>query len=131
MEIRDSLKMSSKIAENKSLGNKNSSNSNNKLKELSQEFEAIFLDLMLQSMRKSVPKSELMNGGNGEDMFRSMLDSEYAKTMAQGNMTGLSDAIEKALRAKSGLGKQIDKVKGNSAYSSQTLPQGNNLRIIK
>ena len=64
---------------------------------LAEEFESIFTEIMLKSMRDSVHKSELIDGGNGEDVFRSMLDSEYAKTMAGQRRSGIADAIERHL----------------------------------
>lgn len=67
------------------------------IKKLSEDFEAIFLELMLKSMRDTVPKGELFDGGNGEDIFRSMLDSEYAKSMASQRFSGIANAIEKSL----------------------------------
>lgn len=97
-----------------------------KIKKLSQEFESIFLNLMLSAMRKSVPKSELMDGGNGEEIFRSMLDQEYAKSMAQRDMTGLARAIEASLIGKPALAKSITKLKGQEAqqaYKAQSLPE--------
>ena len=68
-----------------------------KLREVSEEFESVFLDLVLKSMRNTVPKSELMDGGNGEEIFRSMLDTEHAKNMAKQRMTGIASTIEKDL----------------------------------
>lgn len=105
----------------KPLGVQHSDQARAKIRELSQEFESIFLNLMLSAMRKSVPKSELMDGGNGEEIFRSMLDQEYAKSMAQRDMTGLARAIESSLLGKPSLSQAINKVKGNSAYKAQTL----------
>lgn len=72
-----------------------SSEDRQKIKELSQEFEAVFLDLVFQSMRKTVPKSEMTDGGAGEEVFRSMLDQEYSKTMSKQNLTGIAATIEK------------------------------------
>lgn len=119
----DSLK--AQDAQAKQLGKKGSEKGNDKarekIRELSQEFESIFLNLMLSAMRKSVPKSELMDGGNGEEIFRSMLDQEYAKSMAQRDMTGLARAIEASLIGKPSLAKSINKIKGNSAYKAQSL----------
>ncbi|NRA67070.1 MAG: rod-binding protein [Pseudobacteriovorax sp.] len=68
------------------------------ISELSAEFESIFLGIVLKSMRDSVPRSEFISGGNGEEIFRSMLDTEYAKSMAHQRSTGLADAIENHLR---------------------------------
>jgi flagellar protein FlgJ len=68
-----------------------------KLKKLSQEFESVFLDLVMQSMRKTIQKSELTDGGAGEEVFRSMLDQEYSKIISQQNLTGIAGTIEKDL----------------------------------
>ena len=72
-----------------------------KIKQLANEFESLFLEIVLKSMRETVGKSELVNGGNAEDIYRSMLDQEYAKNMAGMRQTGIGDAIEKQLSADS------------------------------
>lgn len=76
---------------------KNSAGDGSEIKKLSEEFEAIFLEIVLKSMRESVPKSKLIDGGNGEEIFRSMLDSEYAKSLASQRSTGLADSIQSHL----------------------------------
>lgn len=68
-----------------------------KIKKLSEEFEAIFMQIVLKSMRQAVQKSGLVDGGNGEEIFRSMLDQEYAKAFATQRSSGLADAIERHL----------------------------------
>lgn len=73
-----------------------------KIRESAQEFEAIFLETMLKSMRDSIQKSGLIDGGNAEQMYQSMLDSEYAKQMASQNMSGIAQNIEKQLLASAG-----------------------------
>ena len=67
------------------------------IKKLSEQFESIFLEIVLKSMRDSVQKSEFLSGGSGEDIFRSMLDSEYAKSISEQRSTGLADSIERHL----------------------------------
>ncbi len=67
------------------------------LRKSAEEFESLFTEIMLKSMRSSVQKSKLIDGGNGEEIFTSMLDSEYARQMASLRQTGLADAIEKQL----------------------------------
>lgn len=73
------------------------SDSVEKIKKLSEEFESIFLEIVLKSMRSSVEKSDFIDGGNGEEIFQSMLDGEYAKQFSQQRSTGLAEAIEKHL----------------------------------
>lgn len=67
------------------------------VKKLSEEFESIFLGIVLKSMRDTVPKSGFVKEGNGEEIFRSMLDTEYAKSLASQRSTGLADSIERHL----------------------------------
>lgn len=67
------------------------------VKKLSEEFESIFLEIVLKSMRESVQKTDLTDGGNGEQIFQSMLDSEYAKNLATHQSTGLAATIAESL----------------------------------
>ncbi len=54
-----------------------------KLKDLSLQFEGIFINQLMQAMRKTIPKNEYLSGGMGEDMFNSLLDMEYANEMSR------------------------------------------------
>lgn len=65
-----------------------------KIRQLAEDFEAVFLETMVAAMRKTVDKSGLIDGGNAEEIYRSMLDSEYAKLMSAQRSTGLANAIE-------------------------------------
>lgn len=67
------------------------------IKQLAEEFESLFLGIVLKSMRDTVPKDGLINGGNAEDIYRSMLDTEYSKEMARQRSTGLANNIEEYL----------------------------------
>jgi flagellar protein FlgJ len=66
------------------------------------EFEAIFFQQMLKEMRASVPQSDWLNGGNGEDVFRDLLDEEYAKIMSERNNTGLADLLYRQITGQLG-----------------------------
>ncbi len=68
-----------------------------KVKKLASDFEAMFVEQMLKGMRTSVQKSGLVDGGNAEEIYTSMLDSEYAKNMANQRTTGLADMVERQL----------------------------------
>uniref|UniRef100_A0A831U372 Flagellar biosynthesis protein FlgJ n=1 Tax=Geobacter metallireducens TaxID=28232 RepID=A0A831U372_GEOME len=67
-------------------------------RKVAREFEAMFVGMMLKSMRDTVGKNELTGGGKGEEIFQSMLDQEYAAAIAasQGGI-GLAAMIEKQL----------------------------------
>ena len=121
-------KISKSLDEQKNLSLKK----NEDLKSVSQEFESLFLDTVLQSMRKSIVKSDFISGGHAEDMYQSMLDSEYAKMMSKQNQTGLARIIEKQLdslsQAKSQ--HQLMRLKSKKAYSNHSsAPIVNSIKI--
>ncbi len=64
-----------------------------KLKEVSDDFEALFINELLKSMRKTVNKSELIDGGMAENIFEDMLYNEYSKEFAKTNTFGISQMI--------------------------------------
>ena len=64
-------------------------------RKVAQEFEAMFVGMMLKSMRDTVPQNKLTGGGHGEETFRSLLDQEYAQTAAKSGGVGLAPVLEK------------------------------------
>ncbi len=65
-------------------------------KKVSQDFEALMVGMMMKSMRETVGKDKLTGGGHGEDVYRSMLDQEYAAvSVKRGGGLGLARIIEK------------------------------------
>lgn len=65
-------------------------------KKVSQDFEAMVVAMMLKSMRETVGKDKLTGGGHGEDVYRSLLDQEYAAvSVKRGGGMGLAKMIEK------------------------------------
>jgi Rod binding domain-containing protein len=89
------------------------------IKKLADEFEGIFLEIVLKSMRETVDKSQFIDGGNGEQIFQSMLDSEYAKNLASQRTTGLAASIEQHLLGMMGESKVSDamqKALGKAQY---------------
>lgn len=68
-----------------------------KLKKVSQDFEALFVGMMMKSMRETVAKDKLTGGGHGEDVYRSMLDQQYAEESVKRGGLGLAKQIEKEL----------------------------------
>lgn len=75
----------------------NPGNRNAELKKTSQDFEALFIGMMLKSMRATVGKDSLTGGGHGEEVYRSMLDQEYAQEAAKGGSLGLCRGLEEQL----------------------------------
>jgi len=69
-----------------------------KLFEQCQEFESIFVKMMLKEMRNSVDKKDsLLSGGWAEDIYSDMLDDEYSKSIAKKAGFGLADQLYKQL----------------------------------
>ena len=52
---------------------------------------------MLNSMRQTVNKTGLLDGGMAEDVFEDMLYDEYSKLMAKNANLGLTDLLYKQL----------------------------------
>lgn len=65
-------------------------------KKVSQDFEALIVGMMMKSMRETVGKDKLTGGGHGEEIYRSMLDQEYAAaSVKRGGGLGLAKMIER------------------------------------
>ena len=54
-----------------------------RLVKVAKEFESIIINLMLKSMRKTISKNKLIDGGMGEEVFQSLLDEQYSKKYFQ------------------------------------------------
>ena len=68
-----------------------------KLKATCKDMEAVFLNMMMADMRKTVQKSNLVDTST-EDMMTSMLDSEMTKNMASAGGMGLAYMLYRQLR---------------------------------
>lgn len=66
-------------------------------RKVSQDFEGMFVGMMIKSMRATVHEDKLTGGGHGEEAFRSMLDQEYANAMVKRGGLGLAKIIEKEI----------------------------------
>ena len=64
-------------------------------KKVSQDFEGLFIGMMMKSMRETVGKDKLTGGGHGEDVYRSILDQEYVAASVKRGGFGLAKYIEK------------------------------------
>lgn len=67
------------------------------VKKVARDFEAVFVAMMLKSMRETVGKESVTGGGRGEETFRSLLDQEYANAAVQGGGIGLAQTLEREL----------------------------------
>jgi len=61
-----------------------------------QKFEALFIDQMLQAMRKATVRSELFDT-QGMKMYESMFDKEVSEELAKSGGLGLTKVFERQL----------------------------------
>jgi len=65
-------------------------------RETATQFEAMFINEMLKSMRQTIEKSDL-NGSDAEDTFQEMYDRELSQQLAKRNTLGVADMLVKHL----------------------------------
>ena len=65
------------------------------IKQVATQFEALFMQMVLKSMREASPKSGLLDSPDHQ-MYTSMLDEQLAQKIAAGG-TGLADVIARQL----------------------------------
>jgi peptidoglycan hydrolase FlgJ len=70
---------------------------------VAQQFEGVLISQMLNSMFEGVKTDGMFGGGEGEDMFRSMMVDEYGKQMARQGGLGLADHVTRELLKRQGL----------------------------
>ena len=87
------LQMSEKnIARLRNPSSFGNTNSEKKIENVSRDFESIFLHKLLTSMRKTVPKSGLLDSF-ATDMYKSMMDEEISKEMSKNKGMGMGEMI--------------------------------------
>jgi Rod binding domain-containing protein len=64
------------------------------LRETAQQFEGMFLQMMLKSMREATAKSDLVES-SGAETFEAMFDKEVTLQLSKRNMMGISDMLVK------------------------------------
>lgn len=62
------------------------------LMKAAQEFESIFMNMVMKSMRETVPESGLIDSSKS-DFYQGLLDEEYAKMSPKSSKNGLADMI--------------------------------------
>ncbi|MDY0057725.1 MAG: flagellar assembly peptidoglycan hydrolase FlgJ [Methyloversatilis sp.] len=73
-------------------------NSPEALKAAAKQFEAMFLQVVIKSMREASHGDELFGGQEGK-MYQDMLDQQWAQVMTEGGGTGLARVLERQLSA--------------------------------
>jgi peptidoglycan hydrolase FlgJ len=86
------------------------------MEKVARDFESVFVNKLLESMRKAIPKSGLLDS-SAINMYQSMMDQGMAKNMSERKGMGLGEMVYKDLS-------RLDKVfRGESiSLSSIKLP---------
>ena len=99
-------------------------------KQVSRQFEAIFINQLLQSMRKATIKSDLFQS-DANKTYESMFDQEIANQISSGQGIGLAQEIERQLfemqlgaMKNPSVKDSVDKLPNNSldSYRVSSLP---------
>ncbi len=63
---------------------------------VAKQFESLFLQMMLKSMRDTVPEGGMFSGGD-VGFYQDMMDSQLSVTLSEGGGVGLAKIIERQL----------------------------------
>lgn len=66
-------------------------------KKAAKEFESVFISQMLGQMFSGISTDGPFGGGQGEQMFRSLMVDEYGKQIASQGGIGLADSVTRSL----------------------------------
>ncbi|MBV8490178.1 MAG: rod-binding protein [Candidatus Eremiobacteraeota bacterium] len=65
-----------------------------------QQFEGVFLQMVMDAMRKTVPEDSIFGAGSAsEQTWQGMLDNEYAQQMSKMGGVGLAAQMDRQMRA--------------------------------
>ena len=106
------------------------------IKQVAQQFESLFVQMMLKSMRDTVPENKLF-GSNAEKMYQEMYDKQLSMHISNGRGIGLARTIERQLggASQSALLQSEVNDKRIKDYLSRPMPVDsllkNNVRLFK
>ncbi len=69
------------------------------VRKAAQDFETVFVSQMLGHMFEGIKTDGMFGGGQGEDMFKSMMVDEYSKQVVKRGGFGIADSVYKTMLA--------------------------------
>ncbi len=89
------------------------------IEKVAQQFESVFVQMMLKAMRETVPEGGLF-GDEATKTFEQMLDSQLSVTLSEGGGIGLAPVIARQLKGNAGL-EQVAKPNGDAGADALQL----------
>jgi len=90
------------------------------IRKTAEQFEAYFIQQMMKTMRESIEKSDLVDGGN-MDMYQDLMDKEVSLSMAKRGGMGMADMLERQMHQAQALSTQ-DALQMRQPTSAPHLP---------
>lgn len=90
------------------------------IRQTAEQFEAYFIQQMMKTMRESVEKSDLVEGGN-MDMYQDLMDKELSLNVAKRGGMGLANMLERQMNLAQNLSAQ-DALQLRQATAAPALP---------
>jgi flagellar protein FlgJ len=72
-----------------------------KLRKACMDFESIFTQQLMKSMRKTIPASGMFGESSGKTIFESLFDQELGRSLAQQRGLGLGKMVYEQMRKRS------------------------------
>ena len=66
--------------------------SQKEMEKVARDFESVFINKLFESMRKAIPKSDLLDS-SAMDMYQTMMDQEMAKEMSKQKGMGMGEMV--------------------------------------
>ncbi len=63
----------------------------------SEEFEALFISEMLAPVFEGLQTEGMFGGGQGEEIYRSLMVQEYGKAIAKAGGIGIADTVQREI----------------------------------
>jgi len=104
---------------------------NDPLWQASRKFEALFVEQMLTSMRKSVPESGLLNKGFAEGVSTSMMDQAVADSIGRQGRMGIATSLYRQLSHESSQAAQVNPENGDKQISPAAEAQASPVRQVR
>lgn len=64
---------------------------------VAEDFEAFFAGLVFDQMSSDIEPDPVTGGGEGESMFKSLLNQEFGKSVARTRSLGIADIVQRQL----------------------------------